>query len=487
MLVIDVELLHGTIRAGSPDDLALTGHDDPGEWPPSPARLFAALVAAGTRDRWRFGDGSELAVLEGAGRPAIHCDGSRDVLDSTIRSRYVVRNHPEKSTAQEYAGRTSDPARPGTRKCPKHPRATYVWPGLDVDGEALLALRHRAARIGYLGCADSPVRVKVGDTLPAHVVETVWTPAEDGHAAVPVPFTGLTQVLDTAFDDFRSRGERPPAGVRRSAYRSERAWYRDPSVTPPVVEADEPIVLWLRFDRPIAGRRVLSVTATLRDAVLDLYPAPPEGVPAVLHGHLDSPGPDGHQQARFLALPRVGDPHADGRIHGGAVWLPAATGALVVEGVRSALLALSRNGLTRPGVFATGVTLYDGKPRPLTANPDRWTRPSRHWSSVFPVVHERWTRRGPTLADAAEWCRHAGLPAPVAMRSRRAPYLAGAVDLHPSEAHRPGRDRRPYSHVELRFADLVAGPVVVGRSRSFGLGLMAPVVGTQPLPEVSDG
>lgn len=487
MLVIDVELLHGTIRAGSPDDLALTGHDDPGEWPPSPARLFAALVAAGTRERWVWSDGAELALLERAGHPAIHADGSREILTSPLNPRFVVRNWQKGNTAQEYAARTAEPVRPGTRTCPKHPVATYVWDDLDVDDRDLHALRHRAARIGYLGCADSPVRVKVGVAPPPHLIETVWTPAEDGFTAVPVPFTGLTQVLDKAFDDFTARTERPPAGVRRSGYRTERAWYRDPSASSFPADPQQPAVLWLRFDRPIAGRRVLSVTTTLRDAVLDLYPAPPEGVPAVLHGHLDSPGPDGHQQARFLALPRVGDPHADGRIHGGAVWLPAATDALVVEGVRSALVALSRNGLTRPGVFATGVTLYDGNPRPWTANPDRWSRPSRHWSSVFPVVHERWTRRGPTLADAAEWCRHAGLPAPVAMRSRRAPYLAGAVDLHPSEAHRPGRDRRPYSHVELRFADLVPGPVAVGRSRSFGLGLMAPVVGTQPLPEVSDG
>ena len=107
MLVIDVELLHGTIRAGSPDDLALTGHDDPGEWPPSPARLFAALVAAGTRERWAFSDGSELSELEAAGSPEIRCDGSGDVAVSALVERFVVTNDRATGTSQGYPARTS--------------------------------------------------------------------------------------------------------------------------------------------------------------------------------------------------------------------------------------------------------------------------------------------------------------------------------------------------------------------------------------------
>ena len=45
MLAIAVEFLHGTFR-GDPDGTANTGRLQRGEWPPSPARLLAALVAA---------------------------------------------------------------------------------------------------------------------------------------------------------------------------------------------------------------------------------------------------------------------------------------------------------------------------------------------------------------------------------------------------------------------------------------------------------
>ena len=477
MLVIDVELLHGTIRAGSPDDLALTGHDDPGEWPPSPARLFAALLSAGTRERWAFSDGSELSELEAAGSPEIRCDGSGDVAVSVLVERFVVTNDRATGTSQEYPARTSRLARPGARQCPKTPRVVYVWGGWDGSDESLEALARRAARVGYLGCADSPVRLRVGRDLPPDEGVPVWVPRPDGTTALPVPFVGLTDVLDRVFDDFTGHEHTgPPVGVRRSAYRADRAWYTDPDATA-VPVGDQPTVLWMRFDRAVPGRKVLSVTETLRDAVLDLYPADRADTPAVLHGHTTSGGDAGHQQARWLALPRVGDVHADGRIHGAAVWLPAGTPPDVTEGVRAALARLQANGLVRPGRFSTGVVLHSGERRPWAAHPDRWVGPSTTWSTVFPAVHERWSRRVPTVDEIASWCSHAGLPAPVAARSRRHPFLDGAVDLHPDEAHREGRERRPYSHLEVRFASPVRGPVVIGRSRSFGLGLMAPVDG----------
>ena len=66
MLAISVELLHGTFR-GDPNGTANTGRLTRGEWPPSPARLFAALVAAdGTRQKCRVTDGAELAWFEAA-------------------------------------------------------------------------------------------------------------------------------------------------------------------------------------------------------------------------------------------------------------------------------------------------------------------------------------------------------------------------------------------------------------------------------------
>ena len=92
---------------------------------------------------------------------------------------------------------------------------------------------------------------------------------------------------------------------------------------------------------------------------------------------------------------------------------------------------------------------------------------------LSPAIHER--RRPLDLAEVRLWCQHARLPEPVAFRSARTPLVAGALDLAPVEVNRPGRPGLPYSHVELCFAEPVAGPVVIGAGRQRGFGLCVPV------------
>jgi CRISPR-associated protein Csb2 len=95
--------------------------------------------------------------------------------------------------------------------------------------------------------------------------------------------------------------------------------------------------------------------------------------------------------------------------------------------------------------------------------------------SATPIVHERWTRNGPDLTEMTRWCRHADVPIQVVdAQLTRFPAMPGALDLHPSQVTRSGRESRPYSHAIIEFAEPVEGPVVVGRSRQLGLGLLAP-------------
>jgi CRISPR-associated protein Csb2 len=229
---------------------------------------------------------------------------------------------------------------------------------------------------------------------------------------------------------------------------------------------------------PVSGRRVLAVTGTLRDAVLQGYErwvaGSPEAVPSVLHGH--GYRGTGGQHVHWLALPDVGSRYSRGRIHGAAVWFPPGTDPAVVEGVRDVLWRTRT--LVRPGVFETDMRLSgDEESRPLAANPDRWGGPASTWVSAFPVVHERWQPKGPDLSEVARWCRHAGIAAePILFRSWPVPLVEGSPSLRPDEVHREGRERRPYSHIEVEFAEPVPGPIVLGRGRQFGLGLMAPPI-----------
>src|SRR5579883_3355177 len=493
MLAITVEFLHGTFRGASADDTALMGAEiDSGEWPPSPARLYAALVAAdGTGDRQRVTDGSELALLESAPPPAILADPASRTLPTQLLGRFVVADEFHRDTksaqtgaVQEYVGRTASLVRPGTRRALADPRVVYCWSELEVPEHAERGLRARAARVGYLGCADTPVRLSVSTEVAVRLsvstevaapaeADRTWEPTEQGRVALPVAWPGFQHALDQAYAEW-SAGQ----AMRRAWLPTHFARYRSPDDPP--VEGPRPDVFWLRFSRPVPGRRVRAVTEALRDAVLQGYEELSGGqrdeVPAVLHGHGFTG--TGYHHAHWLALPTVGGTHPDGMIRGAAVWLPPGTEPAIVERVREVLGWLTTRELGRAGHFATGVSFDDDRRpqrRVWTTTPRRWEGPSRRWASAFPVIHERHQRGGPDLVELRRWCEHAGLnEAPVGFRTARVPLLEGALSLAPSEVFR-GDDRRPYNHLEVLFDRPVRGPVMLGRGRQFGLGLMAPL------------
>lgn len=463
MLVISVELLHGTFR-GDPDGTANTGRLSRGEWPPSPARLFAALVAAdGTRQACRVTDGAELAWFERLPAPAIHADGRPS--HQLLESRYVVRHkgNAEKGTHQEYVGRLGAVHRAGARVAPRDPRVVYSWRVESPPEDILDALRRRAARVGYLGASDSPVRLRVATRLAAASSDS-FTADERGDLVINVPAPGHLQVLDRMYDEWCARG----ASVSRLQFPAlgQGVPYRSPGSAEPVDRGE--VVVWLRLGDPVSGRRLSTVTALFKEAVLAQHQRIFGEPPAMLHGHGFSTS--GYEIARYLALPDVGYRWSRGRIHGLALWLPPASDRAARQQARDAALAIRR--LTGRGVNVS-VAPRDGEARPLAAHPNRWLRRSRGWVTACPAIHER--RRTLDLEEVARWCCHAGLSEPAAFRSARTPLVAGALDLAPVEVNRPGRPRLPYSHVELLFEQAVAGPVVIGSGRQRGFGLCVPV------------
>jgi CRISPR-associated protein Csb2 len=482
MLAVTVEYLHGTVRATGPDDTAITGHAGGYEWPPSPMRLYSAFVAAdGTGERAvATGGNTGLSLLEG--QPVIHAeaiggceadDGGEPVvgaLASAVLPRYVVADERAEGAVQSYPARRSVTVRPGNRLALHDPRVAFVWPGAAPTPDELRALRLRAARIGYLGCADSPVRVRVGTAPPDVGGLPRWRPDPAGSVEVSVATPGVLDLLDEAFDAWTGGQPR-----KRSWIRTEPARYRAPFE----VEAaeDEAPAVWLRFERPVAGRFVLAVADALRGAVLGRVEQLLGGrgeVPAVLHGH----GVDrGGEHVRWLPLPHVDHPHADGRIRGACIWLPSGTDPEVVALVRQA--ASSVPALAKPGVFDAGrPSPFDGTRRPIATTPWRWRGPAREWVTAFPAVHERFTKGPPGLTEVRRWCGYAGLPEPVSVQMTRVPQVPGAVDLPPAFTQRKGDPARPYSHLRLVFAEPIRGPIAVGRGRHFGLGLLAPLRAT---------
>ncbi|WP_419937946.1 type I-U CRISPR-associated protein Csb2 [Candidatus Palauibacter sp.] len=472
MLAISVELLHGTFRA-DPDGTAHTGHLRTGEWPPAPSRLFAALVAAdGTRDRCRVTTGRELEWFEKLPAPVIHAHA--EPWHQPLLPRYVAAadrtfatTPPAKKGLRrgtrahlEYIGRQGVEVRPGVRVTPRHSSVVYAW-DTPCPGEMVHALRQRAARIGYLGTADSPVRVRVHAKLPDSITpDDAFRPQDDGDMAVRVPRSGDVQRLDAAYDAWAERGVTAARG-QFPALRHE-AKYLSPTADSTVDRGT--VVAWLRLEAAVSGRRVSTVNAVFKGAVLrkyqDFYGEPP----ATLHGH--GFRKRGYDLARFLALPDAGFKRSRGRIHGLALWLPPGCEPGVKSRAGQAALAVRR---LWGGGLDVAVMPHANRGGPVAARRSRWERSARCWITAFPAVHER--RVPLDLAEVTRWCAHAGLPAPVAFRSARAPLVRGGVDLAPVEVNRPGRPGLPYSHVQLWFAEPVRGPVVIGSARQRGLGL----------------
>lgn len=483
MLSISVEFLHGTFRGGSSDDLALTGEaDERGEWPPSPSRLYAALVAGGGSGvRCRIAEGDVGLELLESEPPDIYADVPLDVQRSQLVGRYAVIDERKEAAVHDYPARKAQLVRPGVRAAMCHPFVEYVWPDVDPTETELAALRKRAARIGYLGCADSPVDVSVGNVLSEHSSGLpVWRPDRAGDTVVPVPYMGMLADLDAAFEQWTDGKPQ-----RRAWSPTRLVAYRDPGQSRPT--EPQATCVWLRFDRAINGRRVLAVTETLRSAVLERYERQiarsRDAVPSVLHGHTNSP--NGYQHVHWFALPHVAHEFADGRIRGACIWLPPGTDPDVVNGVQvvaASMKRLARAELFNVGVSLVGVTgdLQDSAIRwpknPWSSNPSRWRRPARRWVSAFPVVHERFTKRGFVAIDEiARWCEHAGVPRPMAARLSPVPLVRGAIQLSAHEVFRSGSERRPFNHLEVHFDRPVTGPIALGRARQFGLGLMVPM------------
>ena len=378
------------------------------------------------------------------------------------------------SSVQNYPLRKAQEVSDGVRVSLRRPEVIYRWPDSQPTSEILESLRYRAARVGYLGRSDSMVRLRVEVDAASDeggqedIGLMTWRPSAVGTVFLGVPDSGFLERLDRAFDQFTSG--RP---MRRSWIPTHQSSYATAND-----EAHEPgergSAIWLRFARGVAGHKVRHVAEALKALVLARYEqeSGQSEIPPVLHGHWPS-GTTGYQNVRWISLPHAGYPHADGMIRGACVWLPADTETSVVEAVRRILVGTDR--LYRGSVLDVQISPFDGARYPWTSNPARWTGPARHWVTVFPAVHERYTKGRLTIDDVSEWCSNAGYPPPISFRESEVPLVDGAADLSPIRIFGPGRKHYPYSHLEIIFSRPVRGPIAIGRGRSHGFGLMAPV------------
>jgi CRISPR-associated protein Csb2 len=301
---------------------------------------------------------------------------------------------------------------------------------------------------------------------------SAWVPDPDGDVLVRVPRPGDLAIWDQHHADFLTHG--PFVGRLQFGALDHRVRYRSPNAD---AGADRgAVVSWLRLAEPVSGRRARDVAVLFKAAVLSQHQRIFGEPPATLHGH--GFGRESYDLARYLPLPDAGHRRADGRIRGIALWMPPGTTADERRTAAAAARSVRRlNGRGLDIALATAGETPGERPL-LALAPGHWEGPARCWATVFPAVHER--RVPLDIEEAARWCEHAGLPTPDAVLDSRVPFVHGASDLAPPEVHTSAHAPRRYSHVALRFAQPVRGPVAVGAGRQRGMGLCIPVTDWRP-------
>lgn len=468
MLVLRARLRFCAYDAGAEDDPR-----NP-EWPPHPARLFCALVASDPSER----EWEALRWLEQQDPPDVLAPRAVDEHSTEV----FVPTNDVKAANPNLPGRINS-SRRKPRLLPARDQFALTWPGAEPSDDVQQALEDLAARVPYVGRSTSSAEVWFSDEEPEGLDR--YIPAEEAVTHdLRVPYAGYADALS----DLHERGARSWEASRLHGYRP---------AGEPTDDGDDPIaspyehLMVLRFVSPshLHASRVVSVTDQLRRALLRLIPDP---VPATISGH----GADSSPHVAYLGLPNVGhsghlpegpdlrgngNPHADGRLLGLAVAVPASRPELVETIFR----ALHDASARETGHFTLNLKggedidlVYDTVSArvPVGARPTSWTRPSNLWATATPVVFDHYPKGREPAAMVADALMRAGYPAPDEVVANRSPILAGAPHLTRSRVQRrAGVPTKPWVHAWVRFTTPQRGPVLAGSMRYRGLGIFVPL------------
>ena len=300
-----------------------------------------------------------------------------------------------------------------------------------------------------------------------------------------------TQLKNMIIERFGSGAERANIVDSLNQRPTPTLWQRykkpsdpEPPDVPSSVFAPNLVVLTIK-GRRIPLTTTLRLTQALRGALMDscLEQPPPEW----FSGHTPQGSPTTSPHMALLTLPFVGRQHADGRVMGLALALPESLPPQEAARCLYAFLYEQDTGLPRKHKLFDGrwfeceveIEISD-RPR-FNLNPDTWTRPSRVWASVTPVVlnrhfegSDRWERAAESVKDA---CEHIELPRPREVLLHPTSLFEG-VPLS-REFPRLPRKRdgglQRHTHAVMIFDEPVQGPVVLGAGRFRGYGLCRPM------------
>ncbi|WP_447972937.1 type I-G CRISPR-associated protein Csb2 [Nitrospira sp. Kam-Ns4a] len=492
-----------------------------GDWPPSPGRLFQALVAGaglagplGSHERealrWLEEQPAPIIAAPGAWQPS---RGVRFYMPNNDSDR--IEGDPLKMAKIRTATKVFRPY-----FFDAEVPFVYAWPlaaaqGDDAFARVICSLAERLYQLGRgvdmaWGWGEVLDDNRLDEFLATYPGRVFRPSAGKSATTLPSPCPGSLESIERRY---RAYGERfryvkdgkavkvvfrqpPRPRFRLAAYQSppSRALYelRDP--TADVAFAPWPLV------------RASALVVRLRDSAVDrlkrALPQRSAEIDRVLVGRKPDGTNDGppENRVRIIPLPSIGHVHADREIRRVLVEVPPSC-PLRAKDVHWAFSGLDLVDVETGEVEAVltrtedeGFLRHYGLADAMSGAAQRG---HRVWRTVTPAALPEGARRrriGPARKRAAgkagserakeeahaafagcQALRHAGVRAGVeAVRVQREPFEGNGTRVEPfARGTRFPKER--LWHVEIHFAEPVTGPLVIGDGRFLGLGVMAPL------------
>ena len=459
------------------------GFDGAAGWPPSPGRLFQALVAAAARG----------ASIPPAEQEALRWLENLPPPDLAAPPGRQGRSVPQFVPNNDMDAKGGDPTRIADIRVSKHWRSIYFDPALpiryvwrfDPPVEQARTLCGIVAKLYQLGrgvdMASATAEITTADEIQQTLSSYDVVRSPGGPGEVPVAHRGTLDSLVARHQAARQRFKQDSGTT--VFVQPPRARFRHIGYGVP----PRRLYFELRDGRNFAAQPLHTVgafVARIRDAaakrLIDHFPG--HRVEKFVIGRGAGPR-DKAQRCRILPLPSVGAEHTDPSIR-----------RVVVELPTEFPFAKEDMGWAFSGLAASDPASPDGGRSRLVVSDDakmasRYAQPARLFrsitavalaSTVEPAHGTRATQRQRdeqhAIAAVRKALRHAGVRTePTSIRVQREPLHRRGER---AEAFAIGTrfPRRAMWHVELTFPEDVAGPLALGDGRFVGLGLMVPTV-----------
>ncbi len=476
-----------------PDLLCLTvrflqpyghGRGDDGEpqWPPSPLRLFQALVAA-SASHWNERMELTCAVpalrwMESLGQPAIAAAEGVAAASGTLF--YVPDNSADLVVPAWKRGELTRAVKRTEKICrPTHVNGDavhYLFQIRESPCPHLTTLKAAARSITHLGWGIDMVAADaslISEAEAARLSGERWRPAPSGSAPLRVPIQGTLEALMKKHSDFLNRlgpdGFRPVpplTAFRVVNYRRESEPLARPCIAFRLLDPDtgKPQTYAATDPVKVAGMIRGAVHQVARNAERD-----PKWIGEFVCGHHD--GPDSFPRFSYLPLPSIQPVVGVGRISRVVIAEPIGSDGREIDWLKPRLSGVVANNEQDRHALLVPLPRDDFVLK-------QYLRSSPTWTTVTPVAlpgsDDGMASKTAKLLE--KMLRHAGYSSDAVedIEYHRVPFRRGAED---AKRYRPRGDHYLSNctmyHMRIRWKNPLCGPIGLGGGRHCGLGVFA--------------